>query len=612
MSGRRWSAAAVALAFSFLVLPTAAQERREREPHNVYAERRARLAGQVDAPIILWGFTGREEISQDYIFAQEENFYYLTGHNEEGAGLIVLPGAQNGYGTSNSSWSGPREILFLPAKNPGKEKWNGVRMAPSDPGIEARTGFASVKPFPEMRATVESLAKLYSVFYTILPYDKELGGYPHEKTVADWLQLATPKVTLKDVHGQIAAMRPVKSPGEIAFLRQAIDLTVDSQIEAMKMVRPGLYEYQVAAKMVEVHEMGGSEREGYAPIIGAGPNSTALHYDKLSRKIEDGDVVVMDVGAQYSGYSADITRTIPANGKFTARQREIYEIVLAAQNAALAATKPGAHFSCRGKKDGLFNIAYDYINTHGKDREGRPLGQYFIHGLGHHIGLNVHDPGDYCSPLQLGMVVTVEPGIYIPEENLGVRIEDDVLITESGYKLLSERLPRNPDEIEKEMANAAERHAQGHSPAGDDSNTSDHGQVREEIESLIAKYTKSIDAADTNLASQIWWNSSEASFIHPLGHEHGFEQIKENVYKRLMGGMFSERNLSAHDIAVQVLGDAAVAEFYWDFAAKLRKDGSPVTTHGRETQVYRRLPDGWRLVHVHYSGMPVASERQGF
>src|SRR5207237_776379 len=183
---------------------------------------------------------------------------------------------------------------------------------------------------------------------------------------------------------------------------------LDSHLEAMKLMRPGLYEYQVAAKMVEVHAWGGSEAEGYAPIVGAGLNSTALHYDKLSRKIENGDIVVLDVGAQYAGYSADITRTLPANGKFTARQRELYEIVLGAQNAALAAMKPGTHFSCKGKKDGLMNIAYDYINSDGKDRQGRPLGPYLIHGLGHHIGLNVHDPGDYCSPLQPGMVVTVE------------------------------------------------------------------------------------------------------------------------------------------------------------------------------------------------------------
>ena len=613
MSGRQWVVGAV-LALGFLTQPAVAQERRDREPNNVYAERRAKLANQLDAPIVLWGFTGREEVSQDYIFAQEESFYYLTGHNEEAAGLILLPGAQDPHGTAGgASWNGPREILFLPPKNPGKEKWNGVRMSPSDPGIEARTGFASVKPFPEMRATVENLARLYTAFYTILPYDKELGGYPHEKAVVDWLQLVAPKVAVKDVHPQIAAKRQVKSPSEVAFLTQAIDLTVDSQLEAMKIMRPGLYEYQVAAKMVEVHEMGGSEREGYAPIVGAGPNSTALHYDKLSRKIEDGDIVVMDIGAQYSGYSADITRTIPANGKFTARQREIYEIVLGAQNAALAAIKPGAHFSCKGKKDGLFNIAYDYINSHGKDREGRPLGQYFIHGLGHNIGLNVHDPGDYCSPLQPGMVVTVEPGIYIPEENLGVRIEDDVLITDYGYKLLSERLPRNPDEIEQVMGGAAKEHsALGHSPVSGDSNASDSQSSSEQIKSLIAKYAKSIDGADPDLASQIWWNSSEASFIHPLGHERGFERIKENVYTRLMGGMFSDRKLNAHDITVQVLGDAAVAEFYWDFTAKMRKDGSPVTTHGRETQVYRKTPDGWRLVHVHYSGMPVPQSSQGF
>jgi len=140
----------------------------------------------------------------------------------------------------------------------------------------------------------------------------------------------------------------------------------------------------------------------------------------------------------------------------------------------------------------------------------------------------------------------------------------------------------------------------------------DSSDASEEIKSLIAKYVKSVSDADTDLASQIWWNSPDASFIHPLGHEHGFEQIKENVYKRLMGGMFSERKLSGHDVTVQVLGDAAVAEFYWDFVAKLRKDGSPIATHGRETQVYRRMLDGWRLVHVHYSGMPATMERQGF
>jgi Xaa-Pro aminopeptidase len=430
----------------------AAQQRREREPNEAYAARRAKIAAQVDGPVILWGFTGREEFSQSYIFAQEDNFYYLTGHNQEGAGLIILPAQKDGQ---HDGWDGPREMLFLPAKEPQKEKWNGIRMSPTDADISKRTGFGSVEPFGEMRAAVEKLAKAYPInFYTILPYEKENGGYPHEKGVVDWLQMAEPQVKMKDVRGNIEALRVIKSPGEIAFLRKAIDLSVDSHLAAMKMMRPGVWEYQVAAKMVEVHGMGGSEVEGYAPIVGAGFNSTVLHYDQLSRKIEDGDIVVLDVGAQYAGYSADITRTLPANGKFTARQREIYDIVLGAQNAAMAALKPGMNL-CKSGEKSVYKISFDYINSHGADLHGKKLGQYYIHGLGHNIGLDVHDPGSYCKPLEPGMVVTMEPGIYIPEENLGVRIEDDVLITETGYELLSKRLPRDPAEIEKVMADGA-------------------------------------------------------------------------------------------------------------------------------------------------------------
>jgi Xaa-Pro aminopeptidase len=449
-----WALVLLALASLPFAPHTSAQQRREREPNSAYAARRAKLASTAEAPIILTGFNGREEESQSYIFAQEENFYYLTGHNEEEAGLILLPPADSK--AKRDDFQGPREILFLPAKNPGKEKWNGVRMSPSDPGIQARTGFADVRSYSEMRATIEKLAKHYPAFYTILPYEKELGGYPHEKETVDWLKLAVPQANLKDIRANITDLRLVKSPTELVFLRQAIDLSLDAHFAAFKMMRPGLWEYQVAAKMVEVHAMGGSEAEAYAPIVGAGPNSTALHYDKLGRKIEDGDIVVMDVGAQYSGYAADITRTVPANGKFTPRQREIYEIVLGAQNAALATLKPGADM-CRKGKQSLYKISYDYINSHGKDANGKPLGQYFIHGLGHNIGLNVHDPGDSCKPLVPGQVVTMEPGIYIPDENLGVRIEDDVLITETGYELLSSKLPRTADEIEKIMAEAAKQ-----------------------------------------------------------------------------------------------------------------------------------------------------------
>ena len=432
--------------------PTSAQQRRQREPNSVYTERRVKVASNIDGPIVLLGYTGNEEESESYIFAQEENFYYLTGHNEEGAALVLLP--PEGSKAKKDDWQGPREIFFLPPKDARKERWNGVRMAPGDAGIEARTGFALIKPTPELRATVERLGKIYPNFYTILPYQKELGGYPHERETAEWLKQAVPQVTVKDIRGGITDLRVIKSLTEIALLREAIDLSDDAQLEAMKITRPGAWEYQIAAKMVETHAMGGSEAEAYAPIVGSGPYSTVLHYDKLGRKIVDGDVVVLDVGAQFSGYAADITRTLPANGKFTPRQREIYEIVLAAQESALKAIKPGMDMCRKGNKS-VYKIAYEYIDSHGKDQHGKPLGQYFIHGLGHNIGLNVHDPGDTCKPFAPGMVVTVEPGIYIPEENLGVRIEDDVLITENGYELLSRKLPRNPDEIEKIMGDAA-------------------------------------------------------------------------------------------------------------------------------------------------------------
>jgi Xaa-Pro aminopeptidase len=451
--------AGLALLLACMSDASLAQQRREREPNGVYAARRAGIAAQTDAPVILWGFAGREEISQAYIFAQEDNFYYLTGHNEEEAGLVILPALKAGQ--TRDSWDGPREILFLPAKNPQKEKWNGVRLSPADPDISSRTGFASVRPFAEMRAVVEKLARYYPNFATILPYEKEVGGYPHEKAVVDWLQLAAPAVKLKDIRGAIETLRTIKSPGELAFLKKAINLSLDAHLEAMKMMRPGLYEYQVGAKMVEVHAMGGAEAEGYAPIVGAGPNSTALHYDQLSRKIADGDIVVIDVGAQFSGYSSDITRTLPASGKFTPRQREIYDIVLGAQNAVFAALKPGMNF-CKSSDNSLYKISFDYINSHGKDLRGKKLGQYYIHGLGHNIGLDVHDPGESCKPLTSGMVVTVEPGIYIPEENLGVRIEDDVLITPTGFEFLSQRLPRDPLEIENIMAEAARARQENH------------------------------------------------------------------------------------------------------------------------------------------------------
>jgi Xaa-Pro aminopeptidase len=426
----------------------------EREPLSVFAGRRAKLVAAVNAPIVLFGYTGHEEANPSYVFMQEENFYYLTGHNEEGSALLLMPES-----ATEKGWSGPREILYLPPRDLAEERWNGPRMGPDDPGIREKTGFARVESFAKLRDTLAGLAKNYPEIYTEVPGPHD-EGYPHAANWSQWVKDAAPQASLKDVSAAEAALRAIKSPGELALMQKAIDPSIDAHLEAMKMMRPGLYEYQVAARMVEIHATAGCETESYAPIVGTGFNSTVLHYNKLDRRIEDGDIVLLDVAGQYSGYSSDITRTIPANGKFTPRQREIYEVVLGAQNAAMAALKPGMTLGGPASTS-LQKIAMDYIDSHGKDKEGRSLGRYYIHGLSHHVGLDVHDPIASSRPLEPGMVITVEPGIYIPEENLGVRIEDDVLITSTGYKQLTARLPRSPDEIEKIMADGkAEREKQ--------------------------------------------------------------------------------------------------------------------------------------------------------
>lgn len=432
---------------SVFLLPTSGLllHARFRQPSSEYQARRAKLRAAVDGPVVLFGYTGHEDASEVAVFFQEPSFYYLTGHDEPGAAVVLIPDPPSG-----KTYAGPREILYLPPRNLAEERWEGPKIGPDDPGVAEKVGFETVESFASIRGDLTNLAKIYPSFYTIVAPPQE-EGYPHFTNWNNWLKRALPHdAEIRDVAPTLYAMRQVKSAGELALVQKAIDVSVDAQLDAMKRMRPGLYEYQVAARMKEIHEMGGCEREAYAPIVGTGFNSTVLHYGALNDQIKDGDLVVIDVGGEYGGYAADLTRTLPANGKFTPHQREIYDVVLGAQNAAMAAVKPGAVLY--GGRNSIQQITTDYINTHGKDLHGQSLGQYFIHGVSHHLGLDVHDPGDRSRPLEPGMVITIEPGVYIPEEKIGVRIEDDLLVTKDGYQLLSARLPRTPDEIEKIMA----------------------------------------------------------------------------------------------------------------------------------------------------------------
>jgi Xaa-Pro aminopeptidase len=436
----RGTIAALALLFVAVLV-----QARFPQPAAEYQGRRAKLRAEADGPVVLFGYTSRNDAGEVAVFFQDEDFYYLTGYNEPDAALVLIPDS-----AAAKTSGAPMEILYLPPRDPREAIWGGAHLGPNDPGVAEKTGFQAVRPFAELRGDLAALAKTNPKFYALLPKGPE-NGYPQLHTWHDWLKDALPPQSeIEDAQSILAEMRMVKSPGEVELLQKAVDASVDAQLAAMKLMKPGLMEYQVGAKMEEIHKWEGCSREAYAPIVGAGFFSTVLHYDALDNQIKDGDVVVMDVAGEYGGYDADITRTVPANGKFTARQREIYDIVLGAQNAAIAAVKPGVFMY--GGPGSLHTIAADYINTHGKDKDGKPLGKYFVHGLGHGLGLNVHDPTDFRQPLKAGMTITIEPGIYIRDENLGVRIEDDVLVTADGHRVMTEKLPRNADEVEKVMA----------------------------------------------------------------------------------------------------------------------------------------------------------------
>ena len=384
-----------------------------------YKTRRLELRKSLDGVMVLFGASEPDDLHNG--FFQESNFLYLSGWREPGAVMMLTR---------------REEILFLPPRNAQEENFTGRKTLAEDGDAVDKTGFEKVLPRAAIESNflrlMESAHRVYSISSDLLAQKLMNFAVFHERA---------------EVGPEIARLRVIKSPAEIALLQKSAEATIPAHLAAWKKIKPGVYEYEIAAAMTNVYFDRGCERSAYAPIVGSGPNSVILHYMANRRRVDRGEVVLMDVGAECSDYATDVTRTVPAGGKFSARQREIYDIVLGAQKAAIAAAKPGAHL--RGGKDSLQQIAYDYINSHGKDLHGDSLGKYFTHGLGHFVGLDVHDPGDSNQPLEAGMVITIEPGIYIPEENIGIRIEDTLLVTEDGAKNLSGALPREAAEIEK-------------------------------------------------------------------------------------------------------------------------------------------------------------------
>lgn len=402
--------------------------------------RRQSLLDRMRPGVAVVSAAGLRDIEQDYPqdsdFRQANDFFYLTGLETPDARLVLVayPDGRN------------EVTLFLPPRNPMAERWTGPKLGP---GVEAqqRTGVADVRPLPGFEDALGawisdpgSPVRDGAFWVADPPCTPAPGG---TGCVSETLG----GVTVRPLGAELAALRVVKDPDELTRLRRAIQVTAAAQRAAMQAARPGLHEYELEAVIEYTFRSGGAERVGFPSIVGSGPNSTVLHYDKNRRRMEPGDLVVMDIGAEYGYYTADVTRTIPVSGRFTERQRALYELVLATQQAALDAVRPGVTLA------ELTGIARGFMRDHSGDLCGeRTCDAFFMHGLGHWLGMDVHDVGDYATPLAPGMVFTLEPGIYLPDEALGIRIEDDVLVTADGGVLLSDGAPRRPEEVEALMA----------------------------------------------------------------------------------------------------------------------------------------------------------------
>ncbi len=434
------------LSLVVLVVASSLGSALDRQPNADYRARREALAKKAGGVVVL--FAPLEAGDAVYGFRQDDNFYYLSGMTEPGEALLIAPAVEAKENVAARPYT---EILFLPPHNVRMEKFTGPKLGADNPDASKITGFDRVE---EMGKLPDEVSQVVgggrAVIYTDVASQGEISISAEPLT---FLKRTNAFLFLQDVKPMLSSLRTNKDAGEAALLRKAVDASVAAHFAAMKAVKPNVPEYEISALMQYEWGKRGCERPSYSPIVGSGHNSTVLHYSENSNIMKAGDVVVIDAAAEYSMYAADITRTLPVNGHFTARQREIYDIVLGAQEAAMAAFQSGKSMMGGTSDASLDKVAREYIKAHGKDLHGEPLDKYFIHGLGHYLGLNVHDSGDYKVPLSPGAAFTIEPGIYIPEENIGVRIEDDYLVDADGKLIkLSAALPSKAADVEKAMA----------------------------------------------------------------------------------------------------------------------------------------------------------------
>ncbi|MGN6418406.1 MAG: aminopeptidase P family protein [Pseudobacter sp.] len=419
---------------------------------DIFVQNRKRFVASMEKNSIAV-FNSNDELPTNgdaiHTFKQNSDLFWLSGIDQEDSMVVLFP---------DNPDPKFREVLVLVRPNEMKEKWDGKRLRAE----EARqiSGIKTIIWLDTLDAVLQTWIHLADTIYlNSNENDRKANLVP----VRDYRYIAEMKAryplhNYKRSARIMKELRAIKTPQEIEVMQQAIDITRDTFIDLLKFIRPGVMEYEIEAKIWYGFLSRRATRPGYGSIIASGDNARILHYVNNNQECKDGDLILMDFGAEYGGYNADLTRTIPVNGKFTKRQKEVYNGCLQIHNYCKSILKPGISIIDYTEKAGdeatkvflkLGLLSKEDVKN--EDRENRAYRKYLYHGISHHLGIDVHDLGTRTAPIKAGMVFTIEPGIYIEQEQMGIRIENNVWVTKSGNKDLMAKIPITVEEIEAYM-----------------------------------------------------------------------------------------------------------------------------------------------------------------
>jgi len=427
---------------------------------NNFSERRLQLSNKVldDSAIIVSSALVKSRISDtDYAYRQDSNFYYLSGYEEPDSLILIRPNHDK-----------EKFIIFCRDRDPLREQWDGFRTGQDGAIQEYQADNAySINSIDQMMP--ELLAGVKNIYFSMsAPCGVDLK-------ISQWVEDirkntragAEPPHNLLSLDLILHEMRLIKEDHEMDLMKQAADITTEAHIRAMQAVTPGMYEYQLEAEYLYAFNKNGARSAAYNSIVGGGNNSCILHYVENNAELKDGDLVLVDAGCEYKYYASDVTRTFPVNGKFSPEQKEIYSIVLEAHKQSMEQAKPGNKWNLMHEKsvevivEGLLDLGL-LKGTKDQVIENGDYSKFYMHRIGHWLGMDVHDVGGYKQDgdwrdLEKGMVMTIEPGIYILDsledvddkwKGIGVRIEDDIVVTGSGFEVLTPNVPRTIEEVE--------------------------------------------------------------------------------------------------------------------------------------------------------------------